>query len=97
MNNKYMFPKEEEGPKLDNWYRFGYRGYTFELNSCHQNTTFTDRYICWEIHPNFDGGWEYTLIPKAWSWGAEDALRAGMEVDPFILELIYEWIGDDDE
>lgn len=65
------------------------------------NGIFSDRYVCWmwghkdcEGHtkeevdnPEFFAP-EVYLVPDAWSWGADDYLKPGVEVSPCMLEVI---------
>ena len=69
------------------------------------NGIFSDRYVCWmwghkdcEGHtkeevdnPEFFAPNIY-LVPDAWSWGADDDLKTGAEVDPIILEAIDKFL-----
>lgn len=65
----------------------------------------TDRYVCWMYgHKDCEGHTkeevdkpeyfapEVYLVPGAWSWGAEDDLIPGAEVDPIILEAIDKFL-----
>ena len=65
------------------------------------NGIFSDKYVCWMYgHKDFEGhtkdyvddpeDWapEVYLVPEAWSWGADDYLKPGIEVNRFILESI---------
>lgn len=69
------------------------------------NGIFLDRYVCWmQGHKDHLGhtkdyvddpeDWapEIYLVPEAWSWGAEDYLKPGAEVDPIILEAIDKFL-----
>lgn len=66
---------------------------------------FSDRYVCWMWgHKDSEGHtkgeidypdcWapEIYLVPEAWSWGTDDYLRPGTEVDRFILEGIDKFL-----
>ena len=66
---------------------------------------FSDRYVCW-MHGHKDHlvhtrdyvddpeDWapEVYLVPEAWSWGADDYLKPGIEVNRFILESIDKFL-----
>ena len=65
------------------------------------NGIFSDRYVCWMYgHKDCEGhtkeeadypdDWAPVvyLVPEAWSWGADDDLKPGVEVNPCILEGI---------
>ena len=65
----------------------------------------TDRYVCWIWgHKDCEGhtkeesydpeDWvpEIYLVPDAWSWGADDDLKPGVEVSQFILEGIDKFL-----
>lgn len=66
---------------------------------------FTDRYVCWMCgHKDIEGHtkeesdcpdcWapEVYLLPEAWSWGADDDLKPGAEVNTFVLESIDKFL-----
>ena len=66
---------------------------------------FTDRYVCWMYgHKDCEGHTkeevddpEYFapniyLVPDAWSYGTDDDLKPGVEVDPIILEGIDKFL-----
>ena len=66
---------------------------------------FSDRYVCWMWgHKDSEGqtkeesdytqDWapEIYLVPEAWSWGADDDLKSGVEVNPYILEGIDKFL-----
>ena len=66
---------------------------------------FTDRYVCWMYgHKDYEGytkeevdepeyfAPESYLVPDAWSYGAEDDLKPGLEVDHVILEAIDKFL-----
>ena len=69
------------------------------------NGIFSDRYVCWmwghkdcEGHtkeevdnPEFFAPNIY-LVPDAWSWGADDDLKPGAEVNPLILAAINNFL-----
>ena len=69
------------------------------------NGIFSDRYVCWmwghkdcEGHtkeevdnPEFFAPNIY-LVPNAWSWGADDDLNPGVEVNPLILAAINNFL-----
>ena len=69
------------------------------------NGIFSDRYVCWmwghkdcEGHTkeesDYSQDWvpEVYLVPEAWSWGADDDLKPGVEVNPYILEGIDKFL-----
>lgn len=69
------------------------------------NGIFSDRYVCWMWgHKDCEGltkeesdypqDWapEVYLVPEAWSWGADDDLKPGVEVNPYILEGIDKFL-----
>lgn len=69
------------------------------------NGIFSDRYVCWMWgHKDCEGhtkeesdypqDWapEVYLVPDAWSWGADDDLKPGVEVSQFILEGIDKFL-----
>ena len=81
-------------------------GLTMEnLKEHFPNGIFSDRYVCWmwghkdcEGHtkeevenPEFFAP-EVYLVTGAWSWGADDDLKPGAEVDPVILEMIDKFL-----
>lgn len=69
------------------------------------NGIFSDRYVCWmwghkdcaghtkeEVdNPEFFASNIY-LVPDAWSWGADDDLKPGAEVNPLILAAINNFL-----
>lgn len=81
-------------------------GLTMEnLKKRFPNGIFSDRYVCW-IHghkdcegntkeevdnPEFFAPMIY-LVPDAWSWGADDDLKPGAEVNPLILAAINNFL-----
>ena len=81
-------------------------GLTMEnLKERFPNGIFSDRYVCWmwghkdcEGHtkeevdnPEFFAPNIY-LVPEAWSWGADDDLNPGVEVNPLILAAINNFL-----
>ena len=81
-------------------------GLTMEnLKERFPNGIFSDRYVCWmwghkdcEGHtkeevdnPEFFAPNIY-LVPDAWSWGADDDLKPGVEVNPLILAAINNFL-----
>ena len=69
------------------------------------NGIFSDRYVCWmQGHKDHLGhtkdyvddteDWvpSVYLVPDAWSWGADDDLIPGAEVNPFILAAINNFL-----
>lgn len=75
------------------------------IKSRFPNGIFSDRYVCWvQGHKDIEGytkeesydpeNWvpEIYLVPEAWSWGADDDLKPGIEVDQFILEGIDKFL-----
>lgn len=69
------------------------------------NGIFSDRYVCWMWgHKDCEGHTkeevdepEYFapniyLVPDAWSWGADDDLKPGVEVNPLILAAINNFL-----
>ena len=79
---------------------------TYEnIKSRFPNGIFSDRYVCWILgHKDCEGhtkeesydpeNWvpEIYLVPEAWSWGADDDLKPGIEVSQFILEGIDKFL-----
>ena len=79
---------------------------TYEnIKSRFPNGIFSDRYVCWmQGHKDHLGhtkdyvddpeDWapEIYLVPEAWSWGADDDLKPGIEVSQFILEGIDKFL-----
>ena len=79
---------------------------TYEnIKSRFPNGIFSDRYVCWIWgHKDIEGhtkeesydpeNWvpEIYLVPYAWSWGADDDLKPGVEVSQFILEGIDKFL-----
>lgn len=66
---------------------------------------FSDKYVCWMwSHKDSEGNtkeesdypdcWapEVYLVPGAWSWGADDHLKPGAEVNRFILEGVDKFL-----
>lgn len=75
------------------------------LNERFPHGIFTDRYVCWMYgHKDIEGKTkeevdepeyfapEIYLVPDAWSWGAEDDLRPGYEVNPLMLAAINNFL-----
>lgn len=69
------------------------------------NGIFSDRYVCWMYgHKDCEGqtkeesdypeDWapEVYLVTEAWSWGADDDLKPGLEVNTFILKDIDKFL-----
>lgn len=69
------------------------------------NGIFSDRYVCWmwghkdcEGHTKEESDYpdcwapEIYLVPEAWSWGADDDLKPGVEVNSYILEGIDKFL-----
>lgn len=69
------------------------------------NGIFSDRYVCWMYgHKDCEGHTkeevdepeyfapEVYLVPEAWSWGADDDLKPGVEVNPLILAAINKFL-----
>lgn len=69
------------------------------------NGIFSDRYVCWMFgHKDSEGytkeesdypeDWapEVYLVTEAWSWGADDDLKPGLEVNTFILKDIDKFL-----
>ena len=81
-------------------------GLTMEnLKERFPNGIFSDRYVCWMYgHKDHLGhtkdyvddpeDWapEIYLVPDAWSWGADDDLKPGVEVNTFVLEGIDKFL-----
>ena len=81
-------------------------GLTYEnIKSRFPSGIFSDRYVCWiHGHKDCEGhtkeesyypeDWvpEVYLVPNAWSWGADDDLKPGVEVSQFILEGIDKFL-----
>ena len=79
---------------------------TYEnIKSRFPNGIFSDRYVCWILgHKDCEGhtkeesydpeNWvpEIYLVPDAWSWGADDDLKPGVEVNTFVLEGIDKFL-----
>ena len=79
---------------------------TYEnIKSRFPNGIFSDRYVCWIWgHKDCEGhtkeesydpeNWvpDIYLVPDAWSWGADDDLKPGIEVSQFILEGIDKFL-----
>lgn len=69
------------------------------------NGIFSDRYVCWMFgHKDHLGhtkdyvddpdDWAPSiyLVPEAWSWGADDYLKPGLAVNPFVLKDIDKFL-----
>lgn len=81
-------------------------GLTMEnIRECFPNGIFSDKYVCWMWgHKDSEGQtkeesdypdcWapEVYLVPDAWSWGADNYLKPGAEVNRFILESVDKFL-----